>query len=178
MQAFDFIRAHIAQAIAVGETGLDYWYKWVRKDMAERKKQQDSFEMHLQMAREFNLPIIIHSRGAERDCLAMTQSAGVSKALFHWYSGSVDILEQILNAGYYVSTSPSVAYSEPSRQAMARAPLDRILIETDAPVRYSDFLAEPKDVVRTLKALADLKNTDEQTVLTQVNQNARDFFTV
>ena len=179
-EAFAFIRTHISKAIAVGETGLDYWYKWVRKDEVERGKQKDSFQFHLDVACEFDLPIIIHSRGAWRDCLAMTKAAGVKRALFHWYSGPLDILEQILSAGYYVSTSPSVGYSPESRAAMAQAPLDRILIETDAPVRYKDgdegYLAEPKDVVRTWHALAALKSIDAADVLKQVNQNAQRFF--
>ena len=181
--ALDFMRVHIGSAVAVGETGLDYWYPWVRKDEAERHKQKVSFQFHLDTAKETDLPVVIHSRGAWRDCLAMTRASGVRRALFHWYSGPVDILMQILEAGYYVSTSPSVAYSPPSRAAMGQAPLERILIETDAPVFYraaagqpADFLAEPKDVFRTLKALASLKNIDEQIVLDQVNRNARDFF--
>jgi len=181
-EAFEFIKANIGKAIAVGETGLDYWYKWVRKDEVERKKQKDSFEFHLEIARQHNLPIVIHSRGAWRDCLSMARAANVPHALFHWYSGPLDILEQILNAGYYVSTSPSVAYSPQSREAMENAPLERILIETDSPVRYkdgeADFLAEPRDVVRTLKALASLKNLDEATVLNKVNHNAKNFFRI
>ena len=160
--AFDFMRAHIKEARAVGETGLDYWYKWVRKDEVERQKQKESFEFHLNLARDFDLPIIIHSRGAWRDCLSMALGSGVKRALFHWYSGPVDILDQILKAGFYVSTSPSVAYSPESRRAMAHAPLDRIFVETDSPVTYRDgeipYMAEPKDVLRTWKALAQLRD--------------------
>jgi len=92
----------------------------------------------------------------------------------------VDILDQILEAGFYVSTSPSVAYSPESRKAMAHAPIERILVETDSPVHYRDgeasFMAEPKDVVRTWKALAQLKNLDEQAALASVNTNAKVFF--
>lgn len=180
--AFDFMRTHIKEACAVGETGLDYWYKWVRKDEVERRKQKISFAFHLNLAREFDLPIIIHSRGAWRDCLAMALESGVKRALFHWYSGPVDILDQILHAGFYVSTSPSVAYSPESRRAMAHAPLERILVETDSPVNYKDgetsFMAEPKDVIRTWKALSQLKNLDEQEALTAVNANAKKFFRI
>lgn len=180
--ALDFIRAHKLDACAIGETGLDYWYKWVRKDEIERQKQKDFFAMHLDCAKEFDLPIVIHSRGAWRDCLRMAQGAGVARALFHWYSGPEDILDQILDAGFYVSTSPSVAYSPESRRAMARAPLEKILIETDSPVRYKDgeafFMAEPKDVTRTCKALAQLKNLDEEKTLAVVNANAKTFFRI
>ena len=180
--AFDFMRAHAPQACAIGETGLDYWYKWVRKDEVERKKQKDFFAMHLDLAREFDLPIVIHSRGAWRDCLELTKAAGVIRALFHWYSGPVDILDQILDAGFYVSTSLSVAYSPESRRAMERSPLERILIETDSPVNYKDgeisLKAEPKDVIRTWKALAQLKSLNEEETLAAVNANAKKFFRI
>lgn len=181
-EAVQFMRTNAGRVKAIGETGLDYWYKWVRKNETERRKQKDSFAVHLQTAQEYNLPIVIHSRGAWRDCLSMTKESGVKRALFHWYSGPLDILAGILTAGYYVSTSPSVGYSPESRAAMAEAPVDRILIETDSPVRYKDgeaeFLAEPKDVLRTLTALAALKNIDMNTLGARVNQNARDFFRI
>ena len=180
--ALDFMRANIKQACAIGETGLDYWYKWVRKDQLERQKQKDSFSFHLALASEFDLPIVIHSRGAWRDCLSMARTSSVKRALFHWYSGPVDILDQIIDAGFYVSTGPSVSYSPESRRAMTHAPLERILVETDSPVNYKDgeisFMAEPKDVIRTWKGLSQLKNLDEGEVLAAVNTNAKIFFRI
>jgi TatD DNase family protein len=180
--AFDFLKNNISKAVAIGETGLDYSYKWARKDELEKQRQRDYFQFHLQLAKETGLPIVIHGRGSYADCLSMTKAAGITKALFHWYSGTVDILEEILDAGFYVSTSISVGYSPESRAAMSRAPLERILIETDSPVRYRDgdnlYMAEPKDVTRTLASLAELKGLDKDTVLAQVNKNARDFFRI
>ena len=181
MEAQAFMHAHLPHAVAVGETGLDYWYKQARKDGAERDQQKASFQAHLDLANEFDLPIIIHSRGAWGDCLAMTKAARVRRALFHWYSGPLDILDGILEGGYYVSTSPSVAYSPQSREAMAHAPLERILVETDSPVRYNGpqpFDAEPKDVLRTWTALSRLKNEDEAVVLGTLNANAKTFFRI
>ncbi|OGX25883.1 MAG: hypothetical protein A2787_05535 [Omnitrophica WOR_2 bacterium RIFCSPHIGHO2_01_FULL_48_9] len=175
-----FIRENIKEVVAIGETGLDYWYKWVKKDEAKKQEQRATFQKQLELAKEFDLPVVIHSRGAWRDCLSMTQQAGVKKALFHWYSGPVDILQEILAGGYYVSTSPSVAYSPQSREAMAAAPIERTLIETDSPVYYGEkdkgFLAEPKDVFRTLQAYAELKKVPEEKALNILNQNAKDFF--
>jgi TatD DNase family protein len=154
----------------------------VRKDEVERQKQKDSLSYHLGLAREFDLPIVIHSRGAWRDCLSMAVESAVKRALFHWYSGPVDILDQILDAGFYVSTGPSVAYSPESRKAMAHAPLERILVETDSPVNYKEgetfFMAEPRDVIRAWKVLAQLKNLDEQEALAAVNKNAKEFFRI
>lgn len=179
-ETIEFIRAHIHEAIAIGETGLDYWYKWARKDEEKKKEQRDVFQKQLALSKEFDLPIIIHSRGAWRDCLNMAKDAGVHKALFHWYSGPVNILEEIMAAGYYVSASPSLVYSPQSREAITHAPIERVLIETDSPVFYSSgesgFLAEPKDVFRTLKAYSELKSVDEVSALAQFNTNAKEFF--
>ena len=178
----EFMKANIHLVKAVGETGLDYWYKWVRKNEEERQQQKDSFAFHLDLAKAHDLPIVIHSRGAWKECLAMAIAAGTTKALFHWYSGPLDVLAKVLDAGYFVSTSPSVGYSEQSQDAMRFAPLDRILIETDAPVRYrgveGEYLAEPKDIWQTLKALGVLKQENETKVLEQVNANARLFFRI
>lgn len=179
-EVYEFMRIHAKEAVAIGETGLDYWYKWVRDNKEERAKQKDSLSKHLDIAREFNLPIVIHSRGAYRDCLEMTVESGLKKVLFHWYSGPVDILEKILSAGFYVSTSPSVGYSPESQKAMLAADVNRILLETDSPVRFKDgdasYVSEPKDVVKTLKALALLRNIEEPKLLEIVNRNAKDFF--
>jgi len=178
--ALKFLKENIKKCVAVGETGLDYWYKWVRKDQLERQKQKDSFNFHLSLAQELDLPIIIHSRGAWQDCLSMALESRVKRALFHWYSGPMDILDQILEAGFYVSTSPSVSYSPESCRAMEHAPLERILVETDSPVNYKEgetsFMAEPRDVIRTWKSLSLLKNLNEQEVLAAVNTNAKIFF--
>ena len=179
-EVFDFIKSRIQDAVAIGETGLDFWYKSVKDNQSEKDKQKASFSKHLDIAKEFDLPIIIHSRGAWSECLDMTKQAGVRKALFHWYSGPLDVMQGVLEAGFYVSTSPSVAYSPQSQQAMLAANVNRILIETDSPVTYRDeqgsFKSEPKDVVRTLKALSRLKNIEEEKLLQIVNQNAKDFF--
>ncbi len=181
-ECFRFIRGHIQEATAIGETGLDYWYQWVKKDEAKKEEQRDVFRRQLSLAREFDLPVVIHSRGAWRDCLEMTKDAGVSRAVFHWYSGPLDVLEEIIDVGYYVGTTPSLATSPPSREAIGHAPIERILIETDCPVFFQDdqggFKSQPKDVFRTLKAYAQLKNIDEQKALAIFNQNARNFFNI
>ncbi|MCA9400814.1 MAG: TatD family hydrolase, partial [Candidatus Omnitrophica bacterium] len=107
----DLIRSHHARIVAVGEIGLDFWYKWVRKDDQKKAEQTQAYRRFLALAKELDLPVVIHSRGAWRECLDIALEVGVTRAEFHWYSGPVDILEEIIEAGYYVSTSPSVAFS-------------------------------------------------------------------
>ena len=181
-EAFDLIRQNAKEIIAIGETGLDFWYAWARKDQDAQERQKASFDTHLSLAKELDLPIVIHSRGAWKEALRMTQDAGVTRALFHWYSGPLDVLRQILDSGYFVSTSPSVAYSQPSQEAMQLAPLERILVETDSPVRFrgpdGDYTAEPKDVWNTVKALSHLKHEPEERILRLVNANACSFFRI
>ena len=175
-----FIREHITEAVAIGETGLDYWYPWVKKNFEKKQEQQNVFHRQLDLAKEFDLPVVIHSRGAWKDCLEMTKEAGVKEAVFHWYSGPLDVLSGIMDNGYYVSTTPSLAYSPQSRAAITHAPIERTLIETDCPVFFKDgedgFKAEPKDVFRTLKAYCALKEMEEREALEVFNKNARNFF--
>lgn len=180
--ALTFIRKNISGACAVGEIGLDFWYKWVRKDQVKKDEQRRVFQRQLEIAAEFDKPAIIHTRGTWAECLAMTKDAGVKGAVFHWYSGPLDVLDGILAAGYYVSASPSLAQSPQSREAIAHAPLERTLIETDSPVFYRNqdgeggFTAEPKDVLKTLQAYCELKHLDEQKALIQLNRNASELF--
>jgi TatD DNase family protein len=160
--------------VAIGEAGLDFWYKWVRQDDAKKNEQRVVFQRHLDLAREFDLPIVVHCRGAWRESLGMIKAAHVKKAVFHWYSGPVDVLKDILDAGFLISGSLALEYSPEARQAVEYAQIDRILVETDTPVRG----ATPKDVWRSFKALCQIKGIDEDKALAVVNANARAFFNI
>lgn len=176
------IREHADHLAAIGEIGLDFWYKWVRKDQAKKDEQREVFRAFLDLAVELNLPAVIHSRGVWRECFEMAKNSGVRKAVFHWYSGPGDVLNDILRQGYYISATPSVAYSPQSREAIVSAPIEQTLIETDCPVHFKnpetqeEFQAEPRDVVRTLRAYCALKQCDEEKALDIFNKNARQFF--
>lgn len=177
-----FIEENVKELTAIGEIGLDFWYKWVKKDIQKKEEQVKVFRHFLTLAKRMNLPAIIHSRGAWQECLEMVKEADLKKALFHWYSGPVDILREIIACGYYVSTSPSLAYSPQSQDAMREAPINRVLLETDCPVHYREensketFQSSPKDVFRTLKAYCRLKQMVEEEALLILNNNAREFF--
>lgn len=179
----ELIREQRSELVAIGEIGLDFWYKWVRKDTEKKDAQRKVFRTLLELAGELDLPAVIHTRGAWRECFEATKEIGIKQAEFHWYSGPVDVLKDILDRGYYVSTSPSVARSPQSREAMSYAPIEQTMIETDSPVFYSleenkdnGFQAEPKDIFRTLTAYCALKNIEEERAVDILNRNARDFF--
>jgi TatD DNase family protein len=177
-----FIRENILKAKAIGEIGLDYWHKKVKKDKEAKDKQKSVFIAQLQIAKEFNLPVIVHSRGAWQECWELTISQGIEKAVFHWYSGPVDILREIIQQGFLISATPALAYSAQHQEAIKTAPLENILIETDSPVFYQNnekgFSARPEDVVVSLKLLSELKNIPEAEVKIAATKNAVNFFNI
>ena len=180
-----FIRENISEAKAIGEIGLDFWYKWLRKDKEKHEEQRQVFLRQLELAKEFNLPVVLHSRGTWRECLETTKKVAIKKAVFHWYSGPVDVLNDIIAVGYLISCSPSLAYSPQSRAAISAAPIEQTLIETDCPVFYQSriegeegFTATPRHVFKTLQAYCELKDLNEIAAVTILNNNAKAFFNI
>jgi TatD DNase family protein len=104
------------------------------------------------------------------------QEAGIGKAVFHWYSGPLDLLEGILADGYLVSATPALSYSPPHQAAIRLASLKQILVETDAPVVYGDKPSEPVDLLLTIRELSRLKSLELQQVMEVTAQNARNFY--
>jgi len=159
---------------------LDFWYKQARIDGPQRCLQIKTFQTQLDIASRHKLPVIVHSRGAWDECLKALIERKTQKALFHWYSGPENILEQILERNYFISAAPSAAYSKEHQQAIRLMPLEKLLIETDSPVVYrgeSDkYRSEPKDVTKTLSAVAAIKGISEDEVVKQTTENAKRFF--
>lgn len=175
-----FIEDNISKIVAIGESGLDYWYKEARKDGPVRELQDRVFAEQIKLAKQHDKPIIIHSRGAWKECLKKTKEAGIKRAVFHWYSGPEDVLREILAEGYFMSAAPSCEYSPEHRKAIEIAPLERMLLETDSPVVYKPALgrykSEPKDVARVLKEVAKIKNVPEEEAAAMTTRNAGAFF--
>ena len=174
----DSIRVNSKRLVAVGEIGLDYWHKLVRKDKAIKERQIEFYTSQLRLAVELDLPVSIHSRGAWSDCLLYAEQSGTTRGVFHWYSGPLDVLDQILERGFYVSCTPTLESSPELRAAMSRAPLERILVETDSPVwiRSQARASEPADVLLTVKHLALLKGLPEEDVASATRKNSETLF--
>jgi TatD DNase family protein len=154
----------------VGEVGLDYKVK------VKKKLQKAVFTKFLNLAVQTHKPVIIHSRFSYQKTFEMAVEAGVERAVFHWYSGPEDILEKIISSGFYVSATPALAYSPHHQAAMAKAPVEMILIETDAPVQYGDRSSEPADLHDTLFHLSRIKNMPEDQLAAIVTKNAERFY--
>jgi len=165
-----FITQNIHRCVAVGEVGLDYKVK------VKKKLQKEVFSKLLNLAASVHKPVIIHSRFSYQRTCEMAVEAGVQKAVFHWYSGPVDILDNIIERGFFVSATPALAYSPHHQSAMKRAPVERILIETDAPVQYGNRASEPADLKETLFHLSKIKEIPEDMLANVITKNAEKFF--
>lgn len=117
------------KVVAIGETGLDYYY-----DNSERNKQKEEFSNHLDLAKELNLPVVIHERDAVKDALDIVLSKD-NIGVFHCYSGSVETAKILLDKGYYISFAGPVTFKNAkyAKEVAKYVPEDRFLIETDCP---------------------------------------------
>ena len=174
-----FIEQNIATAVAIGEIGLDY-DKRVVKD-ASKELQKDVLRQLLDLARKYAKPAIIHSRYAWKDSFQLVKDAGIGKAVFHWFTGFSSVLRDIISSGYFISATPATEYHEEHRRAVKEAPLNLLLLETDCPVTYGremKYKSKPVDVLRSLKATAQLKGIDESIIAEQTTRNAINFFSL
>ena len=177
-----------ARVVAIGEIGLDYYWDKTPKDI-----QVQIFQQQLELARRLELPVIIHNREATEDTLAMLESwqgelsaAGSPLAdrpgVMHSYSGDASQAERALAAGFYLGISGPVTFNkaEVFRQVVAEAPLERLLLETDAPYLtphpYRGQRNEPAYVRYMAGKISDIKDMPLQQVAQTTTQNAARLF--
>ena len=167
-----FIRDRVGEGLALGEIGLDYKIK-VKKEL-----QWKVFGELLDIALQSNKPVIIHCRYSHHRAFEMVRERRIKRAVFHWYSGPLSLLDEILEMGHFISATPALVYSPPHQAAIKRAPIERILLETDTPVSYQGRESRPKDVRITLKEVSRLKGLDPSVVAEQTTENASTFFKI
>jgi len=164
-------RAEHDRAVAVGETGLDYY-----RDRAPRDRQRRLFEAQLELAAELGKPVVIHTRDADADTAAVL--AGFDGTVVMHCFSSPGLLETVLERGYYVSFAGNVTYPKASdlRAAAAQVSNERILVETDSPYLAPQARRgrpnEPANIVLTLEALAKARGVDTAELGAQITGNA------
>lgn len=119
--------------VAIGEIGFDYHLDELTDEVKE--KQRYVFDAQMKMAQKYGLPVIIHDREAHGDCFEMALRYPDVKGIFHSYSGSSEMARELIRRGWYISFSGVVTFKNASRvrEVLASVPLDRVLVETDAP---------------------------------------------
>lgn len=169
------------KVVGIGETGLDYFY-----EHSPREEQKKSFRAHIAAARETGLPLIVHTRDADEDMaqiLSEEMAKGAYTGLLHCFSSSDALARQALRLNLYLSFSGIVTFKNAGalRDTVQHVPMDRILVETDAP-----FLApipkrgktnEPSFVVHTAAKVAELKKVTREELTQSTSENFLRLFT-
>jgi TatD DNase family protein len=165
--------------VGIGESGLDYFYK-----NAPVEDQKESFRKHIRSCIETKLPLVVHARAADEDVIAILKEEGAGKGLkgvMHCFSSSPAMGFEALDLGFYISFSGIVTFKKSTELAdfAKEVPLDRVLVETDAPFLapepFRSEINEPALVVHTANKVADLLNIDKETLATHSKNN---FFTL
>ncbi|KQN26232.1 LuxR family transcriptional regulator [Sphingomonas sp. Leaf33] len=173
-------RAAHRRVVGIGESGLDYYY-----DKSDRERQQASFRAHLAACRETGLPIVVHTRDAEADTLAILQDElgkGAYPGVIHCFTASGAFADAALAMGFYISISGIVTFKNARdlQETAARLPIDRLLIETDAPflapVPHRGKTGEPAYVADTCRFLAQLRGEDPETLADRTRENFHTLF--
>jgi TatD DNase family protein len=169
------IRAAKPKVIAIGETGLDYYY-----DHAPRELQKANFITHIQVARATKKPLIVHTRDAEEDTLEILKTEmgrGAFPAVIHCFTASQEFAKQALEMGFYISLSGILTFKNAKDlQEIAKwLPIERILVETDAPylapVPHRGKPCEPAYTANTAAFLANLRGLSLEEVATATTDN-------
>jgi len=171
-----FVEDNMKYAVCVGEVGLDYKKELVKQVGKERQKEV--FTAMIDIAVKHDKPVSIHSRYAWKDCLNLAKDVGITKAVFHWYTGPSSVLRGIVESGYYISACLAAEYHYEHKRAVKEMPLTQLLLETDTPVHYQGHKAEPSDTIRALNAVCELKELGLVEVAEKTTENAKELFNI
>ncbi len=174
---FPLVERHAKDLVAIGETGLDYFYAHSPQDV-----QRAFLSRYFALAKKVGLPLIFHCRDAFHDLFSMSDAEYGGKAVLHCFTGTIEDARGVLDRGWYLSLSGIVTFkkSEALREVAKFVPIEKLLIETDAPYlapqRYRGSRNEPAYIAETAAVIAAVKGVSAEMLSEQTAQNARQFF--
>lgn len=169
------------KVVAVGEIGLDYYY-----DNSPRDVQRYWFEKQLELAKELKLPVIVHSRDAAGDTFDIIKKVqdGTMTGVIHSFSGSVEMAEEYIKLGYYISLGGPVTFknSVTPKEVAKAIPLDRLLIETDSPYLTPEPFRgrrnDPTKVLYVAEKIAEIRQIEVKELISTTNKNTKKLFNI
>ena len=173
----DAARRKADKIVAIGETGLDYYWQPVNKEL-----QKVFFEGQLEIARRTGLPVIIHDRDAHGDCFETILKYPDVRGVFHCYSGSAEMAKELVRRGWYIAFGGTSTFPTANRvrEAVAAVPLSRLLLETDcpymAPVPFRGRLNHSGLIPHIAEVIAPLRGVSAEDLAKTVNANAEALF--
>ena len=173
-EAIGYMIAHKQDMVAVGEIGLDY-------KRAERpEEQQQIFELQLELAREWEKPVIVHSRGAEKQVIATLKAQKNEKVVLHAFHGNMQLVKQGAEAGFLFSIPANINRSSHVQNLVKTLPIHALLTETDAPFLspQPDIQSEPSMIKDTIRHIAQIKALTEEETTRLIFANYQQLFCV
>jgi TatD DNase family protein len=184
-------RAALPKVVAIGETGLDYYQMEERKggrSIADMEWQRDRFRVHIRAAQQVRMPLVIHTRDASADTLAILKEEGedatgsAAGGVFHCFTETAEVARAALDLGFYISFSGILTFKKAQdlRDVAAFVPLDRMLIETDspylAPVPYRGKTNNPSYVPLVAQQIAQVRNQPVEAIAAATSANFEALF--
>lgn len=167
------------KVVGVGETGLDYYW-----DTSYNDKQKEFFRLHIEIAKQRELPVIIHTRNSIDDAIQVVKDnySEKLKGQFHCFDGTTEQLDKVMELNtFYVSFTGNVTYKKYAfTDTVAKVPMNRILSETDSPflspLPHRGKPNEPSYIVNTIKKIAEIKNISEDEMKKSLRENVKELF--
>uniref|UniRef100_UPI001F3E3585 TatD family hydrolase n=1 Tax=Roseburia hominis TaxID=301301 RepID=UPI001F3E3585 len=173
--------AKFEKTVAIGEIGLDYYWD---KELGVQEKQREWFKRQMLLAKEHNLPVIIHSRDAAEDTMRVMKEVKAEEipGVIHCYSYSVEMAKEFIKMGYYIGIGGVVTFKNAKKliEVAAEIPLERILLETDCPYMAPEPHRGERNsslyIPYVVEKLAEIRNISKEEIISTTNQNARKLF--
>ena len=166
--------------VAIGEIGLDYY-----RTFTDIAKQKYWFKKQLELAKKYNLPVCLHIRDAFADAYEIVKETGNNKGILHCFTGTWEIAQKFINLGFYISFAGNITYKnakwqERWQEVIEKIPLERIVIETDAPYLSPEPLRGqinyPRNIIHTLKKIAEIKKKGTEVIGEKIYFNTLQLF--
>ncbi len=174
------------KVVAVGECGLDY-YRIMNHESGIKERQREVFKGQIELALEVGKPLVVHCRNAFGDLIPILNSyfmihASRPNGVVHFFSGSWEDARQLIDLGFYLGFGGVITFARDYDEVLMKAPLDRILLETDAPyvapLPYRGQRNEPAYIIETAKKMAELRGVSSEEIAAQTTVNAKRLFGV
>ena len=165
------------KVVAIGETGLDYY-----RNLSGKENQKLAFCKQIALAKDFNLPVVVHCRQAEEETLQILRAALPLRAVVHCFSGDESFLKECLSCGFFISYTCNITYKKAQglREMVRLTPLDKLMLETDAPYLSPEGFRGKRNEPLQIKLLANqvsrIRGVSFGEIAKQTTQNAKDFF--
>lgn len=169
----EVIKTNNSKICAIGEIGLDHHFV---KEKELYPLQLSVFENMLGIAQELELPVNLHTKGAEKLIFDILPSFNLPNVNIHWYSGPEKFLNLGIDRGYFFSITPAISYSPAVKKTVINVDIDHILLESDGPVNYSGKDGTPAMIREVLNIIAQIKKMEKKELEMQIEKNTKIIF--